>query len=306
MARKKKKIIETMVVSLSNPNLTFEKLLSACTEHQDASNAERTISLHINRDKPGYIIGFVNTTKKSGIPPKHNPDTGEYSPLDIAEGEGLGFSNVFIYDKRYKVLMYEFNKNGCYLSSFNHLLETFIYQLDNEDYKTTISFLPLLRADAYKRMMSMDYIKTLELKIAEPSQIRQEYLDENDAISNAIKTGSELKSDTMEVKFDIQARKLEGMPSQVINKILKSMGRIIDKNETSVIEKLKLTGYYNDPESNDRKKDDIDMIFDRYKKTFDIYEPRIQQDPQTMEKCNSIYSRYLDCVEDFKILEPLK
>ena len=65
----------------------------------------------------GIIKGLVITTQDSDIPPKRNKRTGEMSSVDIdVNTEGFAYANAFLYDTRRKVLIYEINKNGCFLN----------------------------------------------------------------------------------------------------------------------------------------------------------------------------------------------
>ncbi|MGV3630304.1 MAG: DUF6731 family protein [Bacteroidota bacterium] len=297
MALKKKKL-EVMLVSTSDQNRSFVDILNSCIGNSFNDGNGKILSLKRFNDNTEYFLGYLNTTKQAGIPPKHSSfnDSYEALPINADNGEGLGYSNVFVYDKLNKVLMYEFNKNGCYLASFNKYLSYFTN--DGTQAPIDISFTPLLRPEAYDRMLNINVYKTLEVKIATPTNMIQEFVDENDALSGAIRTGIELETDTIDLKFDIKGRPIEGMPSQRISNLLRRINILLGREE-HLVEKLTICGYYLDPEDNHLIKDEIDFLLDRYKKTFTIDEPSVLNDPQTREKINSLLDVYLNCRTDF-------
>jgi len=102
----KRKKLETMIVTLTLEQQSFESVLNELIDRNFSEGNGKTISLHKIRENVEYFLGYVNTTKKTGIPPKHIPQKNTYEQLPIDEntGEGLGYSNVFIYDKQFKIL----------------------------------------------------------------------------------------------------------------------------------------------------------------------------------------------------------
>lgn len=305
MATRRKKV-ETMKVSLTTRSLSFCQVLNSIVDMYYNDGHGKLISLRRIRENDEYFLGYMNTTKQTGIPPKHNPTQNTFEPLPINEvdGEGLGFSNVFVFDKNHQVLMYEFNKNGCYLATFRH----YVLNLFNrhEEERINLSFSPLLRLEAYQRMLNMDIYKTLEVKIATPTSVIQDFLDENDAISSAITTAQLLNSDTVDLKFDIKGKPINGMPNQVISNLIRKIQRLATTQDEKIIEKFTICGYYHDIEENVTKKETIDFLLDRYEKTFTIEEPNVLHDTQTREKIDSLFTVYWDCRNDFDVLAPLE
>ena len=299
MALRSKKI-ETVNVDLQG-SIDFCRLLNRIVDISYDADSGKIISLHKHEENDEYFSGYVNVTKQIGIPPKHNSieDTFEALPINEGEGEGLGFSNVFVYDKRSCVLMYEFNKNGCYLTSFRRCI-LYLYNDIEPEGQLDISFYPLLRPEAYERMLNIDIYKTLEVKIATPREEIRDFLDENDALVSAITTSQELGADTMSLKFDIKGRPVRGMSSQFISRLVRNVRRLFERDESSV-RKLVIRGYYHDPEQDVDVQDTIDFILDRYKKNFSVDEPNVLSDPQTNEKLGSLLGVYLDCRGDFRI-----
>jgi hypothetical protein len=302
----RRKKIETMRVSLSDEGITFQRVLNSLLDTNYDEGNGKLISLHRIRANDESFQGLINTTKQIGIPPKHNPTQNTFEQIQIneGEGEGLGYANVFIYDKRHGVLMYEFNKNGCYLSSLRRYLINQFNEI--EDGMLDFSFAPLLRMEAYERMLNIDIYKSVEVKIASPTVAIQDFLDENDAISSAISTCQLLNSDTVDLKFDIKGRPLDGMPNQVISNLIRRIQRLANNYDERIVEKFTICGYYQDIEDDVTKRDEIDLLLDRYKKTFSVDEPNVLSDPQIREKSTSLFEVYVGCRDDFRILAPIQ
>ncbi|MDD2635944.1 MAG: hypothetical protein PHW82_10635 [Bacteroidales bacterium] len=294
-----------MKVTLSNDNLSFCEVINQIENTNYNEGQGKLIALHRIRENSDYFLGYMNTTKQKGIPPKHNPreNTFEQLPINEGDGEGLGFSNVFIFDKTHQVIMYEFNKNGCYLASFRNYIRH-LYNNDAEE-RLNLSFSPLLRLEAYQRMLQVDIYKTLEVKIATPIRPIQDFLDENDALSSAISTSQLLQSDTVNLKFDIKGRPLNGMPTQAISNLIRRIERLATGYDESIVEKFVICGYYNDIENDTLRKDEIDFLLDRYQKTFNVDEPNVLSNTQTHEKSTALFNVYWDCKGDFEILAPI-
>lgn len=69
-------------------------------------------------------MAFVETTQDSDLPPVKNKQSKELTALDIdSNEEGLAFANILLYDERLNVLVYEINRNGCYLGKLKEWIE---------------------------------------------------------------------------------------------------------------------------------------------------------------------------------------
>ena len=181
------KTIQTSIIKIDNKNLDFETLLlSDLINNRPVTQFGRTIEMKYVDDKPTYIIGVMVTTKREGIPPKHKTSNDLYSPLDLDDDEGLAYANVFLYDKGTKILMYEFNKNGVYLQKFcDH-----IRMLTNSTEEFGVFNIipePLLNIEAYNRMIQMKFYKSIEIQIAQPDELINDFKDKNDSLKNILK-----------------------------------------------------------------------------------------------------------------------
>lgn len=296
---KKKKKIETLKIEVLGKKINFIEILSSAEKIKYQEGKEKCYTLYKLEDNEDYYSGYVSTTKLSDIAPKHNSNTNEYErlPINSKEGEGLGYSNVFIYDKKFNILMYEFNTNGCYVSSFSRYLKS-EFEKKNET-KIAMQFSPVLRKEAYQRMLSFSLYKSIEMQIATPSRSVDKYYEENDGLTSYIKDGQDFNAERVSVKFDIPGKPFKGLRSERISNLLEKIKQLKNKNPEDIIEKLSVTGYYLDPDDSKTKKDSIDLILDRYIKYFSVDQPYVLINPQTKEKSYALLEVYLKSKKDF-------
>lgn len=297
----KRKTIDTFVVEIEEIGYTISELLNMLHDVKLEESVYKDVRFKVIQNTDEYLLASVESTKKSGIPPKRNSNTQDQAPLPLADDEGLGYSNVLLLSKRHNVIMYEFNKEGCYVPSLLTLLNKAFRERENP-INAGFKFSAFLRPEAFRRMLGMDKYKTIELKVANPQSIIQEYLDENDAISSAINSAKELDSDSVWVKFDVNYRRMNGMPSERLQNLIRRVTDLINISDERVVEKCTLTGYRQDPDEEHPIKDDIDLLVDKYKKQISVEEPRLKSDTQTTEKSAALLNLYYDCNSDFDIL----
>ena len=101
MSRKRKKI-ETLKIEILDKNINFIEVLNSAEGKKYQEGEDKRYTLYKLKDNEDYYLGYISTTKLSDIAPKHNSNTNEYErlPINSNNGEGLGYSNVFIYDKK--------------------------------------------------------------------------------------------------------------------------------------------------------------------------------------------------------------
>ena len=75
---------------------------------------------------------------------------------------------MFLYDGNLNVLLYEVNRNGCFL---NNIIEIYNNETIDDEDKYSLEFLAVVRKAEYERFLNMYYIKEFELDIAEPRAV---------------------------------------------------------------------------------------------------------------------------------------
>jgi hypothetical protein len=296
------KTIQTSIIKIDNQKLDFETiLLSDLINNRPITQFGRTIELKYVEDKPNYILGVMVTTKREGIPPKHKTSNDLYSPLDLDDDEGLAYANVFLYDKGTKILMYEFNKNGVYLQKFcDHL--RMLTNSTEEFGVFNITPEPLLNIEAYNRMIQMNFYKSIEIQIAQPDILINDFKDKNDSLKNILKFGKEINSNYLTIILDVKQRRKEGLFNNIVQRVtntLMSLGG--KKDDEDLIKKVEITGYENDPDDpNSNVKSIVDLVLDKYKCTMVIEEKRILKDLQIQDRKTAIQELYNKNVAEYK------
>lgn len=301
---RKRRSVDVLAVKMSfaemvASSLKFEDILRYINgeRYYSAENGKHVELILICPSNSDTLIrGLVITTQDSDIPPKRNKHTGEMSSLDInVEDEGFAYANAFLYDTQRNVLLYEINKNGCYLN----LLKEYFYNTWNSTSDPTllkpkfnIDFLVVARRDEYRRMLSMSYYKELVVELSRPTELIQAFAAENDLMSNWIKVCLENASagnaDSVSLSQAVISRKMNnGGLSRAYVKLL--IDTIMQKVGKANIQKLQVKGYTEDPEDSSRCKP-VNLLADVFDEYFYITSKQLHSDVQMQERLKGIES----------------
>ena len=302
-----KKTIEFVKVALScraaEPGteiqpLSFSDILSneETQRQRYYKDGTKYVQFTILANNSNYIIGYVASTSVAGIPPKRNYRNGTTEELNLKEGEGLGYANIFLYYKTKKILLYEFNKNGCYLSAFKDLL----YNACNivfRDIRITLSFFPVLKKNAYDEFYSMRIYKAVEYVVANPGamQIEQE---KNNQATNALceisKESREIQADSLTLKYATSLKNNPyGLKRSAVMDIINSIYGKID------VKKIIVTGLIEDPE--ERASQSIDLLSEALKDKMKLKEPRILKNlliPERQAGILKVFNKNLEEIDN--------
>ena len=277
-------------------NVNFIDLLEELNGNIINSNSEKITKLGLLPDRNAdYIKGFVRTTKISGIPPKEEPNEGTYSPLDLDGQEGLGYSNVFLFHPDSSVLLYQFEKNGCYLPTFIKYINSFSQRNGLISSESLIRNVIVLRPGALERLSDYELNKSIEFTILNPRRERQNILDSEHSIGGAIEEGQDLNADELTIKYNMRGSRIEGMPSAHISRLIRNLQHLMTNvigREENQISKLKVEGYLRDPESDRLYRDEIDLLTDKFKAHIYVSEPRIKNNTLISEKILELESLF--------------
>jgi len=152
----------------------FDILQNDTLSDGDLKIKGKYISYNILEKNENTIVGIVETNRNESIPPKKNRELKTIEPLDLPDGDGLAYGNVFLFDKRRNIMLYEVNKNG---SIIEHLFE-FIYKKVTE-LKGTYSLrsFPVLTKNEYERLKKMNSKTKIELEVSHPAKIAEDEID---------------------------------------------------------------------------------------------------------------------------------
>ncbi len=285
---------------MTEASYNFEEVVtSSDVVERDIRVKGKNVSLRIlsKKDNKDLIVGLVETSRTDNIPPKKNQSKKTISKLGIEEGEGLAYANIFIFERKRQILMYEVNKFGCYVDHF--LL--YLYRCTKgskkyKDFKITIN--PVLKSNEYQRMLDMRFHKSLEIQVANPKKILENYKHENDALWKICSSSSSISSTKVSTKFEVAANgNSTGLASRSLRSIVDRALEIIRGPLGANIKKLVVEGYESD--SDDNKLQPIDLIADRYLKEIELDEPRENIDLLETQRSTEIRTLYDRCIRDF-------
>lgn len=295
-----KKKIETFTINfITDESYTFEDLITHNEVVGKAFRVKRKdVSLRIlskGKDKD-IIVGLVETSRNENIPPKKHRKKKTISKLGLDLDEGLAYANVFLYEKKRQILMYEVNKFGCYV---DHFID-YIYRCTKKSRKFTaynITLNSVLNANEYQRMIKMRFHKSLEIQVANPKQILDGYQHENDALWKVCSSASTVGSTKVSTKFEVSAKgETTGLTSRSVQTIVDRALEIARGPKSANIKKIIVIGYESDSEDN--KLQPIDLIADRFLKFIELDEPRENIDLLENQRSKEIKDLYSECADE--------
>ncbi len=308
MARKRRgvDVLSVRITTLEDgQDVSFETILNYLSGRKYVSrDTGKLIEIQCRPDPEGgnIVKGVVITTQDSDIPPKRNKMTGQMSAIGInVDVEGLAYANAFLYDINHKVLIYEVNKNGCYIKQLKEMIyELWNAVMDINDHrpKFNIDFFMLARRDEYQRMLRMSYYKQISIELARPHELINNFIGENDSISNWIKANLENavsgNADTVLLEQTATSRKIniEGLSR---NMITNAIDKLFEKVDRSHVSKLIVRGYTEDVEDSSRCRP-VDLLTDVFDESFFLNDVAVHSNLQVQERMigvQSIHNRIL-------------
>lgn len=302
--RSTKKIDTVRVTVKSIEGHKFEDILtSSAVDGREYSIKGKDVTLTVMEKPSAYVIGLIETSRRHNVPPKKNKTKKTIGGLGLGDDEGLAYANIFIYDTKTRVLMYEVNKNGCYLDHFVDFIYRCCNAKDSPYTSIDISLANVLSIDGYKKVMNMTVKKSVEFSIARPSQMIQEYNNKHGAVAESVKTGAELNSDRASSKFEVimsgkAKHQGKSLAVQPIGIMIDELNNLLLGKYRNNLEKFIVAGYEQD--SDDNKISTIDLIADRYKAIIKLDEPRENTDLLEDQRKKQIKELYQKCKSDFK------
>lgn len=303
MAAKKKKIEFFKVNILTMEDLPSEIsfaeiLMIQVLQNISLSVKGKDVELKILRNTENYTIGLLETNRDVNVPPKKHRTNRTFSRIGLEVEEGLAYANVFLYDKRRNIFMYESNKSGCYLEHFVDFIYSALQTAGSDLFKTfLIKFEAILTHDEYNRILNFGFHKSIEVEIAKPDRIVADFEHQNNALFNAIESGRQLKSSKVFAKFEVEGRpnKGEGLANLSIRDILDNAAKLIQGRNNENVKKIVVSGY----ETGSRSLKKIDLVADRYFKFITLDEPRENINLLENERAQQIIQLHANCEPDF-------
>lgn len=303
MALKRKKIeffkVNIMTMENSPSEISFEEILTI-PELQNISLPikGKEVEFKIMRNTADYIICLLETNRDSSVPPKKHKGNRTFSRIGLNTEEGLAYGNVFLYDKNRNIIMYESNKSGCYLDHFVDFIYSALQVGQSELFRTfRVKFEVILTHDEYNRILNFGFHKSIEVEIAKPDRIVEDFEHQNNALFSAIESGRQLNSSKVFAKFEVEGRpnKGEGLAAMSIRDILNDAARLMQGRNSENVKKVVVSGY----EAGASKLKKIDLVADRYIKFIQLDEPREQSNLLETQRTQRILELHNICEVDF-------
>jgi hypothetical protein len=255
------------------------------------------------------VVGIIVTTQDRDIPPIRDKKTKQYSRVNINPNtQGLAFANIFLYDTKRNILLYEINRNGCFPTQ----LVEFVYARWNTvvgNPRFSLSFPAVLRTNEYQRMLEMNHYKKILVELYKPVELINCFEENVDSIANIIKqniqSGNDSNADILKIEQVAFQRRYNptGLSRALVKGFIDAIKlNIADKGFRQNIRTLKVEGYTLDPESDGRAVRPIDILADTFNEYFKIRDIQLQSDVQQGERQDGIENLYNRLLQEFNRL----
>lgn len=303
MANKRKRvdIVSIHVESLTNGIIapTFYEVINNLTNVEISQDDKLYEFRFLNTNLADCVVGLVETTQDKDIPPIKNKQTKEFSQVRIdTNTEGLAFANIFLFDTQLKVLIYEVNRNGCYLQTFKQILEEKWATL-HDDNQISVNFSAVCRFDEYNRMLQMNNYRKICYQICCPTEVLRIVRQQENSLSKSLLESqlsvaeqNNINIISIEQKCMPVAINRNGMQAGFVREFTGLINAVCGAGQRQNINKYTVQGYTLDPESERMRSTTINLLADVFDEYISIPEVQIQSSLQVVERKTSIEALY--------------
>ena len=307
--KRKVDIVSVQINSLSGGvTPTFNQLLSCIEANEYYVNGKLFELSMLDSEVQGVAMAFIETTQDSDLPPVKNKQSKELTALDINPNEeGLAFANILLYDTRLNVLIYEINRNGCYLGKLKEWIER-RWNENHEEQEIEINFPAIIRRNEYNRVIGMTNYRKLVCKLLNPTQIVYEMNNHSESLAeqiirqqaeNGIQTGADFV--TIEQNCTLLRLNPHGLSRDFVRGVADFTRNLLQRTRLRQnVETIEITGYSIDPESNRQKIRSIDLLADTFDESFMIPEVQLQVNLQREDRKAGILRLYERIVPELR------
>ena len=245
------------------------------------------------------VVGLVETTQDKDIPPIKNKQTKAFSQVKInTDTEGLAFANIFLFDISLNVLIYEVNRNGCYLQTFKELLEYKWAEVHSED-EIQIRIGAVCRLDEYNRMLRIHNYRKICYEICCPTEVLRVVRQQEESISKSLLEFQLAAAENNNINIISIEQKCmpvninrDGMQARFVHEFAGLFNSLFGAGQRSNVKKFTVHGYTLDPESDKLRATTINLLADVFDEHISIPEVQIQSSLQVPERKESIEALY--------------
>lgn len=262
----------------------------------------------LDSERQGVAMAFVETTQDSDLPPVKNKQSKVLTALDINPNEeGLAFANILLYDERLNVLVYEINRNGCYLGKLKEWIEK-RWNENHENQEIEINFPAIIRQNEYNRVLGMTNYRKLTCKLLNPTQIVREMNNQNESLAEQIirqqaENGSQTGADFVTIEQNCTLLRLNphGLSRDFVRGIADFTRNMLQHAALrQCVDTIEITGYAIDPESDRQRQKTIDLLADTFDESFSIPEVQLQVNLQREDRKVGILRLYDRIVSELR------
>lgn len=313
MANKKKRvdIISVQIDSLVNGIVppSFPELIELINSTEIYKDEKLHEFRLLNTNIPNCIIGLVETTQDKDIPPIKNKQTKEFSQVQINTAtEGLAFANIFLFDSHLKVLIYEVNRNGCYLQSFKEILEK-KWEEQNNGNKIQIHLGAVCRLDEYNRMLRINNYRKIKYEICCPKDVLRVVRQQEETLAKSLLKSQLEAADNNNINvISIEQKCMpvkinrDGMQAEFVRDLADLFKSLCGSGQRSNIKEFIVHGYTLDPEHEKQRSTTINLLADIFDEYITIPEVQIQSSLQEKDRKASIEKLYNKILEELEAI----
>ena len=299
--KRKVDIVSVQINSLTGGEVPqFTQLLECIADNEYYVNGKLYELSILDSETPKVAMSFVETTQDSDLPPVKNKHSKELTALDINPNEeGLAFANILLYDECLNVLIYEVNRNGCYLGKLKEWIER-RWNENNEGQEVELNFPALIRKNEYNRVLGMTNYRKLTCKLLNPTQIVHEMNDGSDSLAeqiikqqaeNGLQTGADFV--TIEQNCTLLRLNPHGLSRDFVRGVADFTRNLLQRvGLRQCVDTIEITGYSIDPESHRQRTRTVDLLADTFDESFMIPEVQLQVNLQREDRKAGILRLY--------------
>ena len=298
--KRKVDIVSVEVNCLDGNAPQFTELLRCIETNEYYINGKLFELSILDSERQGIAMAFVETTQDSDLPPVKNKQSKELTALGIDPNEeGLAFANILLYDERLNVLVYEINRNGCYLGKLKEWIER-RWNDNHEDQQIEINFPAIIRRNEYDRVLGMTNYRRLTCKLLNPTQIVREMNYRNESLAEQVirqqaENGSQSGADFVTIEQNCTSLRLNpnGLSRDFVRDIADFARNMLRHTGLrQCVDTIEITGYAIDPESNRQRQRTINLFADTFDESFTIPEIQLQENLQREDRKTGVLRLY--------------
>lgn len=221
------------VKPLSDASISFSQVLNeivSMSPNDAQANIDGDTCLISKNENFGKNLSILFTKIRMNNLPQKTKATGERSPLDLDEDEGLGEDVAIAYNVVLNVVAIQRNIHSLSANNILRLIKEVNPACD-------VEFLPIIKQDALERILKFEQLKKIRIKINGTQDLS--FL-KNSGFSSQLNAQEFFSEPFFECIWSV-GRKKEGLSEKIKDKI-GSLARIIKKDRPLAICNFEITG----------------------------------------------------------------